>query len=565
MKRTIYLIVAVLMSVGLYAQSTEHLHFRIDKDCYLAGEQLWIKVTVTDSLHRPHTLSKVAYVEIADTRQVHAQGKIALEDGTGWGCITLGQTMHTGTYRLTAYTRYMRNGLPDAFPMRLIGVINPNQALDEDDAEVLTDSAARAATPALPRLEEPLLTDRAAYNTRSRVTLRLPQLPADLQEATLAVTREDVLVLKDEHWDLSPRQSLVAADATASAAPSASSAEKARFVAECEGHIVTTRLIGNAADSVTASLACVGKDIRLFGGRFHTPGYATFYTHGITDMQDIVLTAIPLEEQPCRLEVVSPFAETLPDKLPRLRLSFDEEALLERNFGAQIRTIEAVDSLKGRDVLEQLYHLTPESTYNLDEYVRFNTVREVLLEFVMGVSTGRQDGHYYIKILQPDVRRFSRLKTLVLIDGVPVDDHEAVLDYTGRTIHYLHRYTGRYVFGGQLYEGIVSMITHRGTLPEFRLDAHSQQLAYEFPQQRPAFPVTAYLGTAERASRLPDFRHTLYWNPAVEKAVRGGEPLSFYTSDLPGRYRVLLQGTRADGTLWQAEGFFTVTDTADGK
>lgn len=41
------------------------------------------KVCVTDSAEAP--FSKVAYVEISDVRQVYAQGKIALKNGTGWG------------------------------------------------------------------------------------------------------------------------------------------------------------------------------------------------------------------------------------------------------------------------------------------------------------------------------------------------------------------------------------------------------------------------------------------------------------------------------------------------
>ncbi len=30
--------------------------------------------------------------------------------------------------------------------------------------------------------------------------------------------------------------------------------------------------------------------------------------------------------------------------------------------------------------------------------------------------------------LQPDIRRFSNMKTLVLLDGIPFDDHETILN-----------------------------------------------------------------------------------------------------------------------------------------
>lgn len=100
----------------------------------------------------------------------------------------------------------------------------------------------------------------------------------------------------------------------------------------------------------------------------------------------------------------------------------------------------------------------------------------------MGVRVSKADGATIIRILQDDVKRFSSLKALVLIDGVPIEDHDAVLDYNARLLHYIHQYSGRYTFGGKLYDGIISMITHRGTLPGLRLDENSQLFAYEFPQ-----------------------------------------------------------------------------------
>ena len=39
---------------------------------------------------------------------------------------------------------------------------------------------------------------------------------------------------------------------------------------------------------------------------------------------------------------------------------------------------------------------------------------------------------------------------LVLLDGIPFDDHETILNYDARLRHYIHRYTGKYTFGGEL-------------------------------------------------------------------------------------------------------------------
>lgn len=318
---------------------------------------------------------------------------------------------------------------------------------------------------------------------------------------------------------------------------------------------MTGRLIGASADSVNARLSCVGKDIRIFDGQLQSDGTYAFYTSEIMNTQDIVLTALPGKGRTGRLEVISPFAEVLPAKLPKLRLAYDEETLIERSIGAQLHHILPVDSTHGQAVLEQLHDFTPSLSYNLDEYVRFNTVREAFVEFVMGVRVSKADGATIIRILQDDVKRFSSLKALVLIDGVPIEDHDAVLDYNARLLHYIHQYSGRYTFGGKLYDGIVSMITHRGTLPGLRLDENSQLFAYEFPQNRPDFTAPVYDSEEQLHSRIPDFRHTLYWNPDITAATN---TVSFYTSDMKGTYVATLQGINSKGECVQVQGEFVV-------
>jgi uncharacterized protein YfaS (alpha-2-macroglobulin family) len=48
-------------------------------------------------------------------------------------------------------------------------------------------------------------------------------------------------------------------------------------------------------------------------------------------------------------------------------------------------------------------------------------------------------------------------------------------------------------------------------------------------------------------SRLPDFRNVLYWSPEVITNENGKQTVEFYTSDLPGKYVVVVQGITANG------------------
>jgi len=59
------------------------------------------------------------------------------------------------------------------------------------------------------------------------------------------------------------------------------------------------------------------------------------------------------------------------------------------------------------------------------------------------------------------------------------------------------------------------------------------------------FYSPVYNTPAQAGSRIPDFRNTLYWAPAI--TTMGKDAVSFYTSDEPGRYVGVVQGINANG------------------
>ena len=99
----------------------------------------------------------------------------------------------------------------------------------------------------------------------------------------------------------------------------------------------------------------------------------------------------------------------------------------------------------------------------------------------------------------------------------------------------------------------MSLVTYKGNLSGIRLGENSQQFSYDFPQNRPTFTAPVYDSEARLNSRIPDFRHTLYWNPDITSAV-----VSFYTSDMKGIYLVTLQGVAVNGKIIKIQSLFVV-------
>ena len=91
-------------------------------------------------------------------------------------------------------------------------------------------------------------------------------------------------------------------------------------------------------------------------------------------------------------------------------------------------------------------------------------------------------------------------------------------------------------------------------MPDIRVGTDMQMWSYEFPQDRPTFKIPDYDKEEVKASHCPDFRHTLYWNPAVE----GKNRATFYTSDMEGTYVATLSGMDAEGKKIEVKWEFVV-------
>jgi hypothetical protein len=70
------------------------------------------------------------------------------------------------------------------------------------------------------------------------------------------------------------------------------------------------------------------------------------------------------------------------------------------------------------------------------------------------------------------------------------------------------------------------------------------------------FYSPVYETDAERQRRIPDFRNTLYWTPDVLPGKDGQAAVQFYTSDIKGKFVVVLQGFNSKGEAVSATSSF---------
>jgi hypothetical protein len=118
----------------------EKLYLHLDKPYYSAGETIWLKAYLQDaSQTKPVSGSQVIYVDLISTSGKPAQRLVLKsEGGKAASSITLPDSLATGTYRLTAYTNWMRNFGEVSFYHREVQIFNPADQVKEETTKATT-------------------------------------------------------------------------------------------------------------------------------------------------------------------------------------------------------------------------------------------------------------------------------------------------------------------------------------------------------------------------------------------------------------------------------------------
>lgn len=535
----------------------ERVFVHLDKDCYLAGENIRVRFYVVDGLFAPSSLSTVGYIEICDTERPHIQHKVALENGHGSGKITIPGNIPTGIYELSAYTRYMRNESEDVFFRKQIAIINMMQESGNDRIELIP-----GIKPQIPVRKESVkvFSDKSEYRQREAVQLSFDGLPDDITDMVVSVVRNDTLavltLVNDETWKKN----------VTTASPDKVSRE---WLPEYEGHIINGKVtaIGNEAVTdysyLSTTIGFVGNDIRVLSGQIDENGIVSYYTNGVYGPQELVTSTL-VNRQPVgkyRVDITSPFAASLPSQLPKLQMNPENHRLLDRFVGVQLNQLIHIDSVGNQMPVNSLYNFKPVTSYDLDQYTRFNSVRQTIVEFILRVVVRRIDGDLRLRVFFENEKKFNNGNTLVLLDGIPLFDHNLILNYNPYLIKKVDIYDGKYAFGDEFYDCMVSFSTYRTDLPSIQLGEESQLFVYDCPELPATFDdMPDYSDEATRKSPRPDFRHTLFWEPFAESAIQSVQQLVFYTSDLTGDFKISVEGITRKGEIFYGSNFFRVEE-----
>jgi hypothetical protein len=323
------------------------------------------------------------------------------------------------------------------------------------------------------------------------------------------------------------------------------------FAPEREGHIIEGRVTdknsGVPGKNVNVYLSVPGKYCRFAPAISNDSGEVFFDVKDFYGLGEIVVQT-EKNDSNYRVDIADPFSEKKASwNIAPLSLAPEKlQQLTQHNLAMQVQNAYAINALNkfNSPYIDSVpFYGAPDAVYYLDNYVRFNTMEEILREYVVNVNVRLHDGVYGLRSFDPRNHSIFETNPLVLIDGVPEFDMNKVMGYNPLKIKRADVVNKKCYINSFTANGIVSYSTYNGDLDGFQFDPGTIELSYDGLQLQREFYSPQYNADDARQSRMPDYRNVLYWSPQVNQ----NKSLSFFTSDIKGKYVVIVQGLNADG------------------
>lgn len=558
--KKIALILAVLLSAAGFAQErvVERTYVSTDRDVYVAGERIWYSAFCLDATKGTFSpISNVAYVELHDGEAMVASGKVALVDGRGAGQLLLPAALPTGNYRLIAYTAQNKAERGYEFTGLASKTISVFNAFSGERVKDGVEAVSEGTYEGL----------------RSRIKSGMTK------EKTLEVSWKDGSLILTNHSDQAATLSLsvihddgilsnnnpTIADFMAQARKVGPRQFDNSIVPEYEGEIIRGHITGFSEAMIPelvgkfAFISTPSRASDVYASVIDDKGKVAFYTGNIYGNKEYICEIEGINPSlNCFIELESPFVNAPVAPVEKLHLSSAiEEALLSRSVAMQIER-----QFTGDTLLDPLAVRQPglfgedEIVYVLDDYTRFTTMEEVLIEFVQELKARRRsDGSREIQVRLNDgtIWTFSTLPSLMMIDGVPVFDQEKILQYDPLLVQEIRIYPRTYYIGKRSFDGIANFVTYKHNLPGFQFGNNVRVVDYQGVSWPTAYTGASLVGKDD----YPDYRQTIYWHPLLTLAPGQTLVIPCKMPDYTGRFKVSAEGLAADGTPVQAETSFS--------
>jgi hypothetical protein len=513
----------------------EKIYVHTNSNFFLTGEQILYKIYCLNKASASlSTLSKIGYIELIDSnnKSIYKQ-KVNLNNGEGNGDLFLNSSLKSGTYKLISYTQWMRN--TQTFFEETIFIINPfsekimlSDSLKKNDFNPIITKNSNVIN---------INIDKKEYAKREKVVVDFQGLISKNLSISVRKKEANFLAAKNNIIQFFNQKD------------QSSTRSQRNYLPELRGALFH----GKVTSKKTANLENLKIGVSFIGNPKITK-ISTTNKKG----EFYFIVNKPYQAEKSIIEILQKNREDY-------ELFLFEENELEKKFKdfTQLFLTEDLRTLiKERSIqiqIENAYNQVKNATfyqndqnkfifddnvhkviYNLDDYTRFKTVKEIAIEILQDVWITEKDEEYAFNIRDINLEFDKDLETLLIVDGFIVHNHSDFVFFNALKIKSIEVVQEKYYFGAKLYQGIITVNTFN--------DAYKPQINSKntFSLLKPVLQKKYFSPDYEtlKNNRIPDMRTQLYWNSNLKNNTK---EISFYTSDIAGSYEIIIEGITPAG------------------
>lgn len=544
----------------------EKVYLHTDKPYYYPGETIWFKSYINNNQPNQDSTSKVVYVELINSsKQVIQHKQIKIDSGSAASYFYLSDTLQRGNYLLRGYTNWTRNFGEPCYFIKPIPVLGMVEKMENQTRNHSSDSTVK------------VISDKEIYKNREKIQLIVQvrgrdHLPVKANLSVSVTDERQVAGLAEEVTILSEF-------------PLPDVTEPARFTFPVEQAIKLSGVLKDPKNKpiATSLTLVIGNLEEVLALETNAQGHFELKGLEFYDSVEFAFQAKDKRGNPYgSVTLISQEVPTITSwkhykTLNIINADSPQRLLSEYEIPKDAKVLEEVTvtskaiETQGGKIQEKVYGKADHVVKGTDLFASGVTNLALALRgripgLVVAQEADNKGLHYTIKIRGAASFSLST-EPLVLMDGVPMAGApgETAGDRLAQInpgivdrIEVTTRINSMYGDAGR--NGVIAIYTKAGstsayshidrkTMDIFKLMGFSKSGTFRSPDY----------DNSTQGNDMPDFRSTVYWNPGLQTDETTGEcVVSFFATDLSGRYRVIVEGVTELGEPVRSETFIVI-------
>jgi hypothetical protein len=529
-------------------QEKVFLHF--NSNFLLTGERLDYKAYCLNyNTNKFSNLSKIAYIELIDSNlKTIIKQKITLKKGEGQGDFFINTDLKSGNYKLIAYTQWMKN--KNLFYQENIYIINPfsNKVLvsnTDTQASVIKKNQTQ---------NQYFVLEKNEYSKREKITIKLTKNAFLPKNASVSVRKIDEYSSKKKaaHNFFTKNNKLFN-----------KTVKNEVFLPDFRGELLQGKVIAkndktNNVDNIRVGISFIGDNDLAKIASTDKDGNFYFYLQGRDYSEKVFAQVLKedkenykiilIENKPLNLDKLVFNDIVINENLAKLIDLRSKYMQIENAYNSKRQNSNINQNIDNTSFFEDDY-----TTYNLDDYARFKTIKATMVEILKNTWINRKGTNYTFHVKDNSDKLDYNTFPLILIDGYIVDNHNELIDLNPKLVKTISISKNIYQLNSKIYQGVISVKTFKKNYTPVK-NNNIVKVDYKKPLTLKKYFSQTYNSDIS-LKRIPDYRLQLLWQPNI---IDNQKDISFYTSDVTGDFEIDIQGFTNEGKPITIKEYFSV-------